>query len=280
MADPGADPPAGLPAVRPARRGDHRRRRRCRSASSSSRSGPGRPCHAPGAGWSPPRPSWRARRRRGRRWARPPTTSRTTASARSSTPRPKPSRPRGAPRRPPDAADTSTVPERGPGAARRRLGDGPGLRGLPGGVRGQGHRHGVRRAGPAPGPLQPQGDWARQIDDWVTRFDPDVVVMEACCDYTQADRPGVRGPRGQRGAARHRRGVPQLGPRGPGPHPPGPGRRRPRHLGAVARPCRPTASTGRSRSTSSASTRCTGTCRCPRWTGARSSPPTASTPRP
>ena len=40
--------------------------------------------------------------------------------------------------------------------------------------------------GPSTGPLQPQGDWARQIDDWVERFDPDVVVMEACCDYTQA----------------------------------------------------------------------------------------------
>jgi hypothetical protein len=40
--------------------------------------------------------------------------------------------------------------------------------------------------GPSTGPLQPQGDWARQIDDWVNRFDPDVVVMEACCDYTQA----------------------------------------------------------------------------------------------
>jgi hypothetical protein len=39
--------------------------------------------------------------------------------------------------------------------------------------------------GPSTGPLQPQGDWARQIDDWVGRFDPDVVVMEACCDYTQ-----------------------------------------------------------------------------------------------
>jgi peptidoglycan/LPS O-acetylase OafA/YrhL len=39
--------------------------------------------------------------------------------------------------------------------------------------------------GPSTGPLQPQGDWARQIDDWVARFDPDVVVMEACCDYTQ-----------------------------------------------------------------------------------------------
>jgi peptidoglycan/LPS O-acetylase OafA/YrhL len=39
--------------------------------------------------------------------------------------------------------------------------------------------------GPSTGPLQPQGDWARQIDDWVTRFDPDVVVMEACCDYTR-----------------------------------------------------------------------------------------------
>ncbi len=40
--------------------------------------------------------------------------------------------------------------------------------------------------GPGTGPLQPQGDWARQIDEWVERFDPDVVVMEACCDYTRA----------------------------------------------------------------------------------------------
>jgi hypothetical protein len=39
--------------------------------------------------------------------------------------------------------------------------------------------------GPSTGPLQPQGDWARQIDRWVADFDPDVVVMEACCDYTQ-----------------------------------------------------------------------------------------------
>ncbi|HYF46021.1 MAG TPA: acyltransferase family protein, partial [Acidimicrobiales bacterium] len=40
--------------------------------------------------------------------------------------------------------------------------------------------------GPSTGPLQPQGDWARQIDTWMTDFEPDVVVMEACCDYTQA----------------------------------------------------------------------------------------------
>jgi peptidoglycan/LPS O-acetylase OafA/YrhL len=39
--------------------------------------------------------------------------------------------------------------------------------------------------GPGTGPLQPQGDWARQIDRWVEEFDPDVVVMEACCDYTR-----------------------------------------------------------------------------------------------
>ncbi len=39
--------------------------------------------------------------------------------------------------------------------------------------------------GPGSGPLHPQGDWGRQIDNWVTVFDPDVVVMEACCDYTQ-----------------------------------------------------------------------------------------------
>ena len=40
--------------------------------------------------------------------------------------------------------------------------------------------------GPSTGPLQPQGDWAQQVDNWITEFDPDVVVMEACCDYTQA----------------------------------------------------------------------------------------------
>jgi peptidoglycan/LPS O-acetylase OafA/YrhL len=39
--------------------------------------------------------------------------------------------------------------------------------------------------GPSTGPLQPQGDWAQQVDNWITEFDPDVVVMEACCDYTQ-----------------------------------------------------------------------------------------------
>jgi peptidoglycan/LPS O-acetylase OafA/YrhL len=39
--------------------------------------------------------------------------------------------------------------------------------------------------GPGSGPLHPQGDWGRQIDEWVEEFDPDVVVMEACCDYTQ-----------------------------------------------------------------------------------------------
>jgi hypothetical protein len=33
---------------------------------------------------------------------------------------------------------------------------------------------------------RPQGEWGRQIDQWVAEFEPDVVVMEACCDYTQA----------------------------------------------------------------------------------------------
>ncbi|MCB1004061.1 MAG: acyltransferase, partial [Acidimicrobiales bacterium] len=40
--------------------------------------------------------------------------------------------------------------------------------------------------GPGTGPLNPQGegDWLSQIDRWVSDFDPDVVVIEACCDYT------------------------------------------------------------------------------------------------
>ena len=40
--------------------------------------------------------------------------------------------------------------------------------------------------GPGTGPLNPQGegDWLSQVDRWVRDFDPDVVVIEACCDYT------------------------------------------------------------------------------------------------
>jgi len=40
--------------------------------------------------------------------------------------------------------------------------------------------------GPGTGPLNPQGegDWLTQVDQWVADFDPDVVVIEACCDYT------------------------------------------------------------------------------------------------
>jgi hypothetical protein len=38
--------------------------------------------------------------------------------------------------------------------------------------------------GPGTGPLFPQDDWLGQMDDWMTRFRPDVVVIEACCDYT------------------------------------------------------------------------------------------------
>ncbi len=38
--------------------------------------------------------------------------------------------------------------------------------------------------GPASGPLSPQGEWARQVDAWVAGSDPDVVVIEACCNYT------------------------------------------------------------------------------------------------
>jgi hypothetical protein len=38
--------------------------------------------------------------------------------------------------------------------------------------------------GPGSGPLFPQGDWSAQLADWLETFQPDVVVMEACCDYT------------------------------------------------------------------------------------------------
>ncbi len=84
----------------------------------------------------------------------------------------------------PDAADTSTVPN-----VDRVLLVGDSVMGQAYEVfRGVFEDKGILTGyagGPSTGPLQPQGDWARQIDDWVTRFDPDVVVMEACCDYTQ-----------------------------------------------------------------------------------------------
>jgi peptidoglycan/LPS O-acetylase OafA/YrhL len=38
--------------------------------------------------------------------------------------------------------------------------------------------------GPGSGPLFPQGEWSAQLAEWLERFQPDVVVMEACCDYT------------------------------------------------------------------------------------------------
>jgi len=85
----------------------------------------------------------------------------------------------------PDAADTSTVPN-----VDRVLLVGDSVMGQAYEVfRGVFEDKGILTGyagGPSTGPLQPQGDWAAQIDDWVTRFDPDVVVMEACCDYTQA----------------------------------------------------------------------------------------------
>lgn len=40
--------------------------------------------------------------------------------------------------------------------------------------------------GPGTGPLSPQGSWAQQVDDWVAARNPDVVVIEACCNYTMA----------------------------------------------------------------------------------------------
>ncbi|MFP5577813.1 MAG: acyltransferase family protein [Acidimicrobiia bacterium] len=38
--------------------------------------------------------------------------------------------------------------------------------------------------GPGTGPLFPQGSWAAQVQEWVAAQDPDVVVIEACCNYT------------------------------------------------------------------------------------------------
>lgn len=40
--------------------------------------------------------------------------------------------------------------------------------------------------GPGTGPLSPQGSWGEQVDAWVSSRDPDVVVIEACCNYTMA----------------------------------------------------------------------------------------------
>jgi hypothetical protein len=37
--------------------------------------------------------------------------------------------------------------------------------------------------GPGTGPLKPQDSWFEQVQEWVRTFDPDVVVIEACCDY-------------------------------------------------------------------------------------------------
>ena len=38
--------------------------------------------------------------------------------------------------------------------------------------------------GPGTGPLFPQGSWSAQVQEWVAAQDPDVVVIEACCNYT------------------------------------------------------------------------------------------------
>ena len=40
--------------------------------------------------------------------------------------------------------------------------------------------------GPGTGPLKPQDSWFEQVQEWVQTFDPDVVVIEACCDYANA----------------------------------------------------------------------------------------------
>lgn len=38
--------------------------------------------------------------------------------------------------------------------------------------------------GPGTGPLSPQGSWLEQVRSWVAAVDVDVVVIEACCNYT------------------------------------------------------------------------------------------------
>ena len=40
--------------------------------------------------------------------------------------------------------------------------------------------------GPGTGPLKPQNAWYEQVQEWIGTFDPDVVVIEACCDYATA----------------------------------------------------------------------------------------------
>jgi lysophospholipase L1-like esterase len=39
--------------------------------------------------------------------------------------------------------------------------------------------------GPGTGPLSPQGSWSAQLDTWMRRFQPDVVVFEALSNYAK-----------------------------------------------------------------------------------------------
>lgn len=41
--------------------------------------------------------------------------------------------------------------------------------------------------GQGTGPLSPQGAWADQLNDWLAAADVDTLVIQGCCDYTQAD---------------------------------------------------------------------------------------------
>jgi peptidoglycan/LPS O-acetylase OafA/YrhL/lysophospholipase L1-like esterase len=42
----------------------------------------------------------------------------------------------------------------------------------------------IYAGGPASGPLFPQGSWAEQVEAWVAAEDPEVVVLQGCCNYT------------------------------------------------------------------------------------------------
>lgn len=48
--------------------------------------------------------------------------------------------------------------------------------------------------GQGTGPLSPQAAWADQLDAWLAAAVPDTLVIQGCCDYTQADDLGGSEP--------------------------------------------------------------------------------------
>ncbi len=49
----------------------------------------------------------------------------------------------------------------------------------------------VYAGGPGTGPLSPQGGWASQLELLVESFDPQVIVIEACCSYARTPDPST-----------------------------------------------------------------------------------------